>query len=110
MAVNFVPTTEPRTSKKPALKVEGVSKSNIIYINKSHGKLRANLGTIMDGIYGSKRRLWRDCNIRWDGDDVWYDPYQYDFNTVAQWIPRLQAVLDAFPEVPEGYDTWYHCE
>lgn len=52
----------------------------------------------VDGRYGGT------CEGRWDGSRYWgaQEP-----DVIAQHLQILRPMLDAFPDVPDGYDGWW---
>jgi len=45
----------------------------------------------------------------WDGQAPWWgkDEYRNDFQAQQLAIPKLQDMLNHFPDIPTGYDGWY---
>jgi hypothetical protein len=89
---------------------------NAVWFRRRHGVTAAcfgNLHTIQtpapttareflerydDGRYGGH------CEGRWDGERYWgaQEP-----ELIAQHLESLRPMLDAFPNVPDGYDGWW---
>lgn len=64
-------------------------------VKDPHAVLTADL----DGRYGG------DCHGRWDGERYWgaQEP-----DVAAAHLELLRPMLTNFPEIPEGYDGWWH--
>jgi len=58
----------------------------------------AVLSADLDGRYGGT------THARWDGVRYWGDE---DVKEMQRFLGVLKPMLDAYPEVPAGYDGWW---
>lgn len=56
--------------------------------------------TLTDGRQGGS------CRSRWDGERLWSEP-AVTLEQARKDAEFLQAMLDAFPQIPSGYDGWW---
>lgn len=61
------------------------------------------LADATDGRHGG------DCMARWDGRSLWILPPQSPSDS-GRYMGLLRPMLDAYPDVPEGYDGWWEYE
>lgn len=86
-----------------------------IWVGRKNGDTTISLGELGTGGFGATtlteflndfdRRYGGTCKARWNGHDLWAPGYTPD--AIAETAQRLDAILNALPDLPIGYHGWY---
>lgn len=84
----------------------------MIWLDTRGSKTRVCLGTVQRGrgYYPNyKPNVVRSSYITWDGVSLWYDQKSLTFEQVADILPKMKEMREAFPTPPEGKE-WLYAE
>lgn len=113
----FAPSKRPYALKRESFRVNihGCAKVEAVWAGRKSGCTTASVGELWD--YGPKTfdefvatidmRYGGTSFAKWDGDTL-ITPSGVTQKLHSRYVEMLDAALNGFPAVPDGYEGWYY--